>query len=79
MKRIVILEKIGEVESPKHEGGYPIGHIARGTLSKLPEVGERFIVGNTKHGDWFVTSDVTRLIDENTFETLNSIYKYRLI
>lgn len=71
--------KIGNVENPYHEnstfGESKPFHL--GSFIREPEVGERFNLG---YVDWqnkgISTSPVVKIIDEKTFETLNSIYKY---
>ncbi len=79
--KIVEVEKIGKVENPVHpESDYGDSkqyHI--GIFIKEPVVGERFITGYINlQGRGINTSPVTEIVDENTFKTLNSIYKWKV-
>lgn len=71
--------KIGNVENPYHEnsdfGESKPFHV--GSFIKMPEEGERFNLGYIDINHTGIsTSPVVKVLDENTFETLNSIYKY---
>ena len=71
--------KIGKVDNPVHHNSdfgesLPF-HV--GYYTKPPEVGERFnLMGISGRERGISTSPVTEIIDENTFKTLNSIYKF---
>ncbi len=73
------ITKVGNVENPYHKnsdfGESKPYHV--GIFIKEPEIGERF---NLAYIDWqhggISTSPVVKVIDEKTFETLNSIYTY---
>ena len=71
--------KIGKVENPQHTwsdfGESKEFHV--GVFTNPPQIGERFnLIGYNWGNQGISTSPVTKIIDENTFETLNSIYKY---
>ena len=71
--------KIGRVENPMHPhsdfGESREFHV--GWFMNPPEIGERFNLMYINYDERGIsTSPVVRVIDENTFETLNSIYKY---
>jgi hypothetical protein len=70
---IVRLEKIGELDDAKHPNNFEVGYVTEGFCPSAPIVGHSFYVSN------FRTSRVTEIIDENTFKTLNSIYKWKII
>ena len=71
--------KLGNVENPYHENStfgesLPF-HV--GLFIKGPIVGERFNLSYISLREGGIsTSPVTKIIDDNTFETLNSIYRY---
>jgi hypothetical protein len=75
------ITKLGSVENPYHKDSTfresaPF-HV--GVFMKEPKIGERFKLSpvSFKHGFRGIdTSPVTKIIDDCTFETLNSIYKY---
>lgn len=73
------ITKIGNVENPYHENStfgesLPF-HV--GFFTKEPTVGERFNLSYISFREQGIsTSPVTKIIDGNTFETLNSIYRY---
>lgn len=72
------ITKVGKVEFPYHEnstfGESKPFHV--GTFIKEPTIGERFnLYAIDRENKGISTSPVTKIIDENTFETLNSIYK----
>lgn len=76
------ITKIGRVENPKHPwsnfGESKEFHV--GFFTKEPEIGERFNLAYINYQNGGIsTSPVTKIIDENTFETLNSIYKYERV
>jgi hypothetical protein len=66
----ITLTKIKELEDATHPFNIEEGYSRRGELISEPEIGQRFYVG----WNWS-TSPVREIIDENTFKTLNSIYK----
>lgn len=66
---LIRLTKIKEREDAKHPRNISVGFEKYGIMVSEPEVGETFWIGTS-----FRTSPVTRIIDENTFETMNSIY-----
>lgn len=75
------IKKLGPVNNPKH-GNFGYGDLEdhyEGIFIKEPTIGERF---NLRPFHWgkpsfqgISTSTVTKIIDDNTFETLNSIYR----
>ena len=67
----VQLEKISNL---KDNHPIEIGYIKRGKFINSPKVGESFWIGSS-----FRTSVVQEIIDENTFKTANSIYRWSLI
>ena len=81
MKRYRIT-KLKAVDKPVH-GSIGYGDLEphyEGYFTKEPIVGERFnLLPITSFGKPHLggisTSPVTKIIDENTFETLNSVYK----
>ena len=76
------IKKLKAVDKPVH-GVHGYGDLEdyyEGYFTKEPKVGERFnlypITSFGKpHLGGISTSPVTKIIDENTFETLNSVYK----
>lgn len=73
------ITKIGKVENPVHPysdfGESKEFHL--GDFIRNPIIGERFNLGYINYQNSGIsTSPVTKIIDENTFETLNSIYRY---
>jgi len=68
------LIKISELPNALHPNNIVVGHeVVRSVDSELfkpPELGERFWLG------WFSTSEVREIVDENTFKTWSSIYKW---
>lgn len=78
------LTKVREVDNPEVpnniEPGYTIigrpvkYNSENGDIQRNPVVGEPYVVVQTI-SRIFRTSPVTRVIDDNTFETLNSVYK----
>ena len=76
------ITKLRAVDNPVH-GSIGYGDLEphyEGYFTKEPIVGERFNLlpitsfGNPHLGG-ISTSPVTKIIDENTFETLNSVYR----
>ena len=73
------ITKIGKVENPVHPnsdfGESKEFHV--GGFIKNPVIGERFNLGYIDYQNGGIsTSYVRKIIDDNTFETLNSIYRY---
>ncbi len=71
--------KITKIESLNKESTY--GDIPRyGIFQKPPKIGNCFILLPISYSKQqfrgIITSNVTKIIDENTFATKNSIYKY---
>lgn len=82
MKRIKVT-KLGSVENP-HSNDSTFGeskpfHVGR--YKADPVIGERFIAWSIDYNEnrGINTSPVTKIIDESTFETLNSVYKWEYI
>jgi hypothetical protein len=72
--KIIRLTKLKEVENPRHPYNIPVGEVHEGQFIEKPEIGSPFWCGH----DWR-TSLVTEIIDDSTFKTLNSIYKWEHI
>ena len=75
------IKKLKAVDNPVH-GNYGYGDLEdyyEGIFTKKPTIGERFnlkpINERKPHLGGISTSPVTKIIDENTFETLNSVYR----
>lgn len=73
------ITKIGKVENPVHPhsdfGESRDFHV--GIFIKNPVIGERFNLGYINYQNGGIsTSYVAKIIDDSTFETLNSIYRY---
>lgn len=75
------IKKLRAVDNPTH-GNYGYGDLEEhyeGIFTKEPIIGERFnllpISWNKHHLGGISTSPVAKIIDENTFETLNSVYR----
>jgi hypothetical protein len=67
------ITKLRAVDNPVH-GSIGYGDLEphyEGIFIKEPIIGERF----KPHLGGYITSLVTKIIDENTFETLNSVYR----
>ena len=78
----ISVKKIGTVLKPSDPfsdfGDSKDEHI--GLFVKLPEEGEIFIAqGISYHEQGITTTPVTKIINNNTFETFNSIYKWDFI
>lgn len=79
------IKKLKAVDNPKH-GKFGYGNLEdyyEGIFTKEPIIGERFnlqpIHWSKPHLGGISTSPVTKIIDENTFETLNSVYRINKI
>lgn len=64
------LTKLKELPDALHPNNIEEGFEKIGKMSQPPEVGHPFWIDN------FRTSTVQNIIDENTFETYNSIYHW---
>lgn len=81
MNVIYKITKLGNVDNP-YDPNSNYGESRpyhTGIFLGKPVIGERFELAGygieeDKHG--ISTSRVTRIIDENTFETMNSVYRY---
>lgn len=69
------LKKIEERGDAKNPNNIEVGHVERGEIRSKPTVGERFWVGVK---GW-KTSTVQEIIDERTFKTCNSVYRWRIV
>lgn len=65
------LEKIKELPNAIHPNNIEVGFAHVGEFISAPAIGECFWVGS----GWR-TSVVTEIINENTFKTCNSIYRF---
>ena len=78
---IIKLTKLKELPDAFHPNNIEEGRVEifsiKDYLFKKPIVGERFTLMDLSH--WFSTSLVQEIVDENTFKTLNSIYKWEII
>jgi hypothetical protein len=68
----ITLIKVREKKNAMHPNLISVGFEKIGELVNEPEVGENFWVG-----DNWRTSTVTKVINKNMFETLNSVYRIR--
>lgn len=75
------IKKLRAVDNPVH-GKFGYGDLEnsyRGIFTKPPQIGERFnllpIHWSKPHLGGISTSPVTKIINKNTFETLNSVYR----
>jgi len=70
------LTKLEELPDARHPYNISVGYEKELNVSELdkPTVGERF-PSNT----WWSTSVVQEVIDEHTFRTYNSIYKWEVV
>ena len=74
------LVKIKELDDALHPNNIVEGTQKEGEFSNAPVVGECFWMQYNENEDlWFRTSTVTEIIDEQTFKTRNSIYRYEPI
>jgi hypothetical protein len=70
----ILIEKLEELPNPQHPNNIEVGYSKIGEFISEPKVGDRFYVGL-----YWSTSIVTEIIDDKTFKTLNSIYKWSFI
>ena len=68
----IILEKITELPDAKHPNNKEVGYFKEGEMLGEAKVGENFYIDHS-----FRTSVVTEIIDDHTFKTLNSVYRWR--
>ena len=69
MRNIRITKLSDDKFNGVHPNGINEGFTSEGVESYPPEVGQNYYGGGLR------TSVVTKIIDENTFKTLNSTYK----
>lgn len=74
----VKLTKLKEADNPKHPNNIQEGHEVIGDFTKDPVVGEQFVIDLDEDYIWH-TSIVQEIIDDKTFRTNNSIYKWEQI
>jgi len=83
MKKIIKLTKIKDLRfNNNHPNDINEGSIHIGLWVRNPKIEERFFIdfySHQYHQRGLVTSVVEKIIDENTFQTKNSIYKWELI
>jgi hypothetical protein len=68
------LEKIEERDDAAVPNKIAVGYSVRGEIREKPEIGKRFYVG---YG--WSTSPVQEIIDERTFKTFNSVYRWEIL
>lgn len=68
------LEKLSELPDALYPNNIPIGYIKEGKLLAEPIEGECFYVGY-----YWRTSTVKEIIDEHTFKTCDSIYRWTFL
>lgn len=73
----VRLTKITDCENPKYPKNIEDGYIVEGKFQNEPKVGESFVL-YSKYHSLFKTSIVTEILSDNTFKTMNSIYKWTI-
>lgn len=73
------LTKLRDVPKPDYPNNRPIGEITEGNMTNRPMVGQVFILTETNRSGWFQTSTVTKIVNDHTFETLNSVYVWQII
>ena len=82
-KTVIRLTKIKEGKNPKYASGHPrhikVGSVAEGLMLRPVTVGESFYVDPPKSKKHFHTSVVQEILSENTFRTMNSIYKWERV
>lgn len=76
----ITIKKLKELENAIVPNNIEEGYVKVLTMPthwfKEPIIGEPFVLGSYKTGRYFRTSIVTEIIDESTFKTLNSIYRW---
>lgn len=68
------LTKLSELADARHPNNIEVGHIVEDEFVDDPKVGFPFYIGS----HWR-TSIVREIINENTFRTLNSLYRWEEI
>lgn len=68
------LEKLKELPDALHPNNIEVGYAIEGCFVEEPKVDECFWIG-----DFYWTSLVKEIIDENTFKTCNSVYRWTKI
>lgn len=73
----VRLEKLKELEDALHPNNISVGFVTIRTIQKdyfhPPRLNMRFRLGT------FFTSEVQEIIDDHTFRTYNSVYKFEIL
>jgi hypothetical protein len=67
----VNLKKLKELPDALHPNNIIVGYEIEGEFISEPKIGECFYVGH-----FWATSTVKEIIDEQTFKTCNSIYRW---
>lgn len=78
-KKLYKITKLGPVDNPRDVNSAAGEGVHIGYYTGLPLVGGKFLLNpfSLKRGErGFVTSRITKIIDDKTFETLNSVYSY---
>lgn len=73
----VKLTKIKSLLEGSHPNNIEEGCVETGYATKEPTIGQSFYISD--NSKWFATSIVTKILDDNTFETMNSVYKWEEI
>ena len=75
--------KLTKLEDTKFDGNHPnkmfVGIERTGIQTDELVIGRPFIIYGTKLGNGFCTSHVTKINDDNTFNTENSLYKIEIL
>jgi hypothetical protein len=77
--KLVKLTKIAEAPDPTHPNNIPVGEEVVGRFISEPKIGEPFYVPYVNRFSARQTSTVLEIIDDNTFRTYNSIYRWEII
>ena len=82
--KFVRVKKLRSVENPFHKNSFFGESVPyhEGIFQDNPKVGSSFVVlpiGLEPGKKGLYTSEVTKIMDENTFETLNSVYHWEFI
>lgn len=77
--KLVKLTKIAEAPDPVHPNNITVGNVVTGRFVSSPVVGEPFYVPYVNRFSARQTSTVLEIIDDNTFRTYNSIYRWEII
>jgi hypothetical protein len=74
---VLVTKVVDEVFNGVHPNGIDVGYQSQGTLQRdLKEGDFLHIVG---FGRYLITSTIQKILDENTFTTMNSTYKIKKI